>query len=82
MGYSFPPNLDRMVRHWMEVGRYASEDEVLFDAMLALEDIERREIELRRDIRERVAKAGGSLSLPLDRDAFRAEARRRFANRE
>jgi Arc/MetJ-type ribon-helix-helix transcriptional regulator len=80
MGYSFPPNLDHMVRYWMKVGSYASEDEVLLDAMLALEDVQKREEELRRELCQRVAKGGSGLSLPLDRAAFKAEARRRFAD--
>ncbi len=80
MGYSFPPNLDQMIRHWIEVGPYASADEVLLDAMLALEDVQKREDELRTEIRQRLAKAGSGLSLPLDRSAFKAEARRRFAD--
>jgi len=71
-----------MIRHWMEVGPYTSADEVLLDAMLALEDIQKREDELRNEIHQRLAKAGGGLSLPLDRSAFKAESRRRFADRE
>jgi Arc/MetJ-type ribon-helix-helix transcriptional regulator len=80
MGYSFPPNLDQMVRHWMDVGPYASADEVLLDAMLALEDVQKRENDLRNEIHQRLAKAGSGLSQPLDRSAFRAEARRRLAD--
>lgn len=80
MGYAFPPNLDQMIRHWIEVGPYTSEDEVLLDAMLALEDVQKREDELRNEIHQRVAKAGTELSLPLDRSAFKTEARRRSTN--
>ena len=75
MSYAFPPNLDQMIRHWMEVGPYASADDVLLDAMLALEDVQKREDELRNEIQQRLTKAGSGLSLPLDRIAFRAEAR-------
>ena len=82
MGYSFPPNLDQMIRHWMEVGPYASADEVLLDAMLAIEDVQHREDELRKEIRQRLVKAGSGLSLPLDRSGFRAEARRRIVDQE
>jgi Arc/MetJ-type ribon-helix-helix transcriptional regulator len=82
MGYSFPPHLDQMVRHWIEVGPYASEDEVLVDAMLALEDVQSREDELRGEIQRRLVKAGSALSLPLDRGAFKAEARRRTAQHD
>jgi Arc/MetJ-type ribon-helix-helix transcriptional regulator len=68
-----------MIRYWMEVGPYASPDEVLLDAMLALEDVQKRENELRNEIQHRLVKVGSQLSLPLDREAFKAEARRRFA---
>jgi Arc/MetJ-type ribon-helix-helix transcriptional regulator len=82
MGYSFPPKLNSLVRHWMNVGSYASEDDVLLDALLALEDVQKREEELRREVHQRLAKAGSGLSLPLDRADFKAEARRRFADPE
>ncbi len=82
MGYSFPPNLDQMIQHWIEVGPYSSADEVLFDAMLALEDVQKREDELRDEIQQRLAKSGSGLSLPLDRSAFKVEARRRCADRK
>ncbi len=81
MGYSFPPNLDQMIRHWLEVGPYTSPDEVLLDAMLALEDVQKREDELRNEIHRRLSKSGSGLSLPMDRNAFKAEARRRLADR-
>lgn len=38
MSYPFPPDLDRMVRHKLATGEYASEDEVLLEAMRALAD--------------------------------------------
>jgi putative addiction module CopG family antidote len=82
MGYEFSPNLERMVRQRMAAGQYASEDEVLLDAMLALEDVEQREEELRAEIQQRICKAGTGLSQPLDRTAFKAEARRRFETKE
>ncbi len=76
---TFPPNLDQMIRPWMEVGPYASADEVLLDAMLALEDVNKREDDLRHEVRQRVARANSGLSMPLDRNAFKAEARKRLA---
>jgi Arc/MetJ-type ribon-helix-helix transcriptional regulator len=63
----------------MEVGPYASADEVLLDAMLALEDVNKREDDLRHEVRQRVARANSGLSMPLDRNAFKAEARKRLA---
>jgi Arc/MetJ-type ribon-helix-helix transcriptional regulator len=82
MGYSFPPNLDQMIQHWIEVGPYASADEVLLDAMLALEDVQKREDELHKEIHQRLAKAGRGLSLPLDRAALKATARRTLSDRK
>ncbi len=76
---TFPPNLDQMIRPWMEVGPYASADEVLLDAMLALEDVNKREDDLRHEVRQRVARANSGLSMPLERNAFKAEARKRLA---
>ena len=38
-GLFVSPDLDQMIRHWMEVGPYASTDEFCFDAMLAIEDV-------------------------------------------
>ena len=81
MGYSFPPNLDRMVRHWMETGDYRSEDELLVDAMLAYEHLQNNGEELRNEIERRSRKVGNGFALPLDRTAFKTEARRRQTRR-
>ena len=80
MPYSFPPNLDQMIRHWMESSDYHSEDDLLVDAMLALEHVQSNGEELREEIGLRIGKAGRGLALPLDRAAFKTEARRRFGD--
>lgn len=38
MPYSFPPELDRLVREGLAAGEYASEDDLLLEAMLALRE--------------------------------------------
>lgn len=38
MSYSFPPEIDRLFRDRLSSGLYSSEDEVLLEAMLALQD--------------------------------------------
>ena len=38
MSYSFPPEIDRLLQDRLSSGLYASEDEVLLEAMLALRD--------------------------------------------
>ena len=77
MAYRFPPNIERMVRERMSAGGYSSEDELLADAMLALEDVEQRQSELKAEIRRRIMRSAENFSQPLDRTAFKAEARRR-----
>lgn len=76
MSHRFPPNVERMIQQRMAAGGYLSEDELLADAMLALEDVEQRQAELRAEIGRRIARSG-KLSQPLDRVTFKAEARRR-----
>jgi Arc/MetJ-type ribon-helix-helix transcriptional regulator len=76
MGYQFPPNLERLVQERMTTGQYRSEEELLLDAMVALEDVERRRDELRSEIRRRISTTGSALSQPLDIDAFKQEVRR------
>lgn len=39
MAYQFPPDVERLVRDHMSQGGYSSEDEVLRDALRALEEI-------------------------------------------
>ncbi|MEX0676510.1 MAG: hypothetical protein WD063_05510 [Pirellulales bacterium] len=82
MGYQFPPNIERMVQQRMSAGGYRSQDELLADAMLALEDVEQRQSELRAEISRRIARWGATHSQPLDRAAFKAEARRRRGQTE
>lgn len=58
----------------MTAGGYQNEDELLLDAMLALEDIQRRGSELREELSRRIRKAGTPESRPLDREAFKSTA--------
>jgi Arc/MetJ-type ribon-helix-helix transcriptional regulator len=78
MSYLLPQILEQMVQERMAARGYNSEDEVLLDAMLALEDIDQRREDLRSQIQRRVESAGSTLALPLDRASFKAEARRRL----
>ena len=79
MHYPFPPELDRLIQEKMSSGHYQSEDELLMDAMHALEDIHAQHDRLRSEIVGRLAEAGKGLSRPLDRELFKKEARRRLA---
>ena len=81
MAYQFPPELEERVREHMASGQYASEDQLLTDAFLALDDVQTRQARLREEIQQRVAKSGRGDSSPLDRVAFKEEARRRSSNK-
>lgn len=50
MSYSFPPELDRLVRQRLATGEYGSEDEVLLDAMRALQDRDQTIMAIREGI--------------------------------
>ena len=68
MAYQFPPDVDKLVRERMATGNYASEDELLRNALLALSEEE----EDLAAVREAVAELkGGDEGVPLD-EAFDA----------
>ena len=50
MSYAFPPELDRLVRQKLATGEYGSEDEVLLDAMRALQDRDQTIMAIREGI--------------------------------
>jgi Arc/MetJ-type ribon-helix-helix transcriptional regulator len=79
MAYAFPPALKQLVEAQMTRGGYQSEDELLLEAVKALNEIDRRQAELRDEIGSRLPTAGKGLSKPLDLQAFQAEARRRLS---
>jgi Arc/MetJ-type ribon-helix-helix transcriptional regulator len=79
MPYAFPPALKQLVDAQMTRSGYQSVDELLLDAVQALVEIDRRQLELREEIQTRLATAGKGLSKPLDLTAFRAEARHRLS---
>lgn len=71
--------IDHLIREQIAKGRYRSNDEVMVEALETLRDVEQLSEPIRKELSERLASAGKGLSLPLDRDAFFAETRRRLA---
>ena len=61
MSYTFPPELDRLVRDKLATGEYASEEELLLEAMRALVDRDEAIAGIRRGIED--MEAGGTRSL-------------------
>ena len=80
MFYQFPPEVQQRVNEHMASGRYASEEELFGDAIRALDAMTLQQETLRTEIQDRVSQAGKGDSAPLDRDAFKAEARRRSSS--
>ncbi|HEY4313018.1 MAG TPA: type II toxin-antitoxin system ParD family antitoxin [Pirellulales bacterium] len=76
MSYAFPPELDRLVNERMATGLYTSQEELLVDALRALEELDSRHRELRDEVQRRVAKSGKGLSAPLDVEGIMAAGRR------
>lgn len=61
MSYAFSPELERLVRQKLATGRYSSEDDLLLEAMRALEDRE----EAVAGIREGLADMEAGRTRPL-----------------
>lgn len=63
----------------MASGRFDSEKELFANALRSLDAMKMQQEQRRNEIQQRAAKAGKENSAPLDREAFKAEARRRFS---
>jgi Arc/MetJ-type ribon-helix-helix transcriptional regulator len=70
MGYPFPPELAEKVRRRLEAGRYQSEDELLADALEALDKLDEQYDVLKTELAVRVDQADRGLAEPLDVEAF------------
>jgi Arc/MetJ-type ribon-helix-helix transcriptional regulator len=80
MAYQFPPDVDQLVKERMALGVYTSEDEVLRDALGALEQLEQERL-ARWDERNRLAikQSKQGLSRTLDDQRVLASLRERLA---
>jgi putative addiction module CopG family antidote len=63
MHYSFPPDVDQLVRQQLSSGKYGSEDDVLRDALRALSEEEEDWLAVRDALAELEA---GDPGVPLD----------------
>jgi len=80
MTYRFPPDVAKLIEHHLASGAYASEDEVLRDAMGALDQLESDQI-TRWNERNQLAseQSEQGLSKPLDDEEVLARLRERLA---
>lgn len=72
--------IDHLVQEQISTGRFRSANEVLVEALETLREVEQLAEPVREELRQRLTRAGKGHSLPLDRSAFFAEARRRLAS--
>jgi Arc/MetJ-type ribon-helix-helix transcriptional regulator len=81
MTHQFPPDVAKLVKDRMASGAYASEDEILRDALGALEQVELDTIK-RWQERSRLSaeQSQQGLSKPLDDTRVLARLRERLAN--
>lgn len=77
MAHSLSPQTEQLVNAHLSTGEYATADELISDALAALDRQKAWTAELRASIQQRLA--SNEPGSPLDLDEFKAEARRRFA---
>lgn len=73
-----PMRIEYLVQEQIATGRFQSADEVLVEALETLRDVDQLAEPVREELRQRLTRAGNGHSLPLDRPALFAEARRRL----
>ncbi len=83
VAYQFPADIDQLIKERIALGAYTSEDEVLRDALRALEQLEQERL-ARWDERNRLAieQSKQGLSRPLDDLRVLARLRERLAREE
>ena len=80
MNYQFPPDIEHRVRARMNDGRYQSEDDLLRDAMDALDRVEQDKLVRWHERNQIVARQSEEgLSKPLDDEAVLGRLRERLA---
>jgi len=80
MSYQFPPDIEERLKARMSDGRYQSEDDVLREAMNALDQLEQDKL-IRWEERNRLStrQSEQGLSKPLDDEAVLGRLRERLA---
>ena len=85
MDVTLTPELERLVQDKVATGLYASEDEVIREALRLLKDRDELRLlaveDLRREVRERLDQLDRGESVFLDPERIKAEGRRRLAER-
>jgi antitoxin ParD1/3/4 len=78
MSHAFQGELARLVEQQLATGKYATEDELLIEAVRLLGDRDRRLAELREKLAPALARLDRGEGKPLDVEWVKAEGRRRL----
>lgn len=79
MPYHFPPDIEDRVRAQIESGQFATEDDVLREAIDTLEKRQRGLLELQDMVREADADIAAGRVGPFDSDETKRAVRKRLA---
>ncbi len=77
MAISFSPGLEDQIHEAMSTAGYGSVEELVSDALLALDDVRARKAALQDEITARLASPLRAMSKPLDLAEVKKEARQR-----
>jgi len=80
MANDLATRIDQLVQQQMATGRFQSANEVVVEALETLRDLESFAEPFHEELRQRLDRTGQGNTMPLNRLAFFAEARRRVAN--
>ena len=81
MAETLPPDVQQFVDQAVARGEYDSPDACIAAALRAFRELTQRHGELRSDIQHAIEQSNRGESLPLDMQAVKAEARRRYSQR-
>ena len=82
MASTFPPEIDRYVREQLASNAYASEEELILDAIRIHRELACRHQKLRDDIRDALAELDRGEREPLDMDEIKAEVANAYQARK
>jgi len=80
MGKTYPPELKQFVDQELASGQYEDESALIAEALRVFQELKTRHQELRSDVERSIAQADRGEVTPMDSEATKGEARRRFAD--
>ncbi|MEX0703155.1 MAG: hypothetical protein WD069_13760 [Planctomycetales bacterium] len=82
MNTTYPPEIQEFVERELERGAHVDEEHLIVAALRVYRELKTRHDALRADVARSLAQAERGEVAPLDTEATKAEARRRFIDHE